>query len=498
MSPAEITMRIKLTHKLLGINIGIICMLTLVFVSLSYVGSKSMYSNALNGIDLAVMEDLSVTLSQEYAQKKSWDTLVAQKNDWNDTVNHSFYKVFFALMAESAASSFNKEHRAAPIPTPPPKSTPAWDMPFGTFLQRVTLLDANKRVLIAPEMAKTDVNYQAIKLDGKIIGWLSIGKIDMDILPLAQYFFDQQLYIVNWSIALGGILAAILSFMFSRHITRPIVQLTQGAQHIAQRNFSARINIQSNDELQELAERFNTIATELARYHSQQKQWLTDISHELKTPLTLLVGEIFAICDNLTQCDENTAQNLQQEVLHIKRLVDDLYELSKGEEIGLRINRQTLDLKPFFEHIITPYRVLLQSKEIQLEEIYSAEEFYILADADRLTQVIRNLLENCLKYMDSPGRLRLQLSEHPQVVSISLDDSGPGVTPAAAKHMFDRLYRADTITGRSGGGAGLGLAICKSIIEAHGGSIFATTSELGGLSIKIELPTRPAKMLEHE
>ncbi len=490
-------MRIKLVHKLLGINIGIILVLTLVFVSLSYVASKSMYSNALNGIDLAVMEDLAATLSHEYAQKKSWEPWVKQKTEWNDTVNHSFYKVFYKLMAEAAATSFDKEQRATPIPAPPPKSTPAWDMPFGTFLQRATLLDANKQPLISPEIVKTDVNYQAIKLDGKIIGWLSIGKIDADILPLAQYFFYQQLYVVNWSIALGGILAALLSFMFSRHITRPILALTRGAQQIAQRNFATRITINSNDELQELAERFNTIATELASYHRQQKQWLTDISHELKTPLTLLVGEIFAICDNLTQCDENTAQNLQHEVLHIKRLVDDLYELSKGEEIGLNIQRQTLDLKPFVEYLVAPYRNLFRDKNIQVEEVYGAEEFYVLADADRLMQVLRNLLENCLKYMDAPGHLRVHLSEQPKVVVICLDDSGPGVSADAARHMFDRLFRADTITGRSGGGAGLGLAICKSIIDAHGGSIFATTSELGGLSIRIELPKFAAKTIEH-
>ena len=160
-------MRIKLVHKLLGINIGIILVLTLVFVSLSYVASKSMYSNALNGIDLAVMEDLAATLSHEYAQKKSWEPWVKQKTEWNDTVNHSFYKVFYKLMAEAAATSFDKEQRATPIPAPPPKSTPAWDMPFGTFLQRATLLDANKQPLISPEIVKTDVNYQAIKLDGK-------------------------------------------------------------------------------------------------------------------------------------------------------------------------------------------------------------------------------------------------------------------------------------------------------------------------------------------
>lgn len=485
-------MRIKLTHKILAINIGIILALTLTFVSLSYIASKSMYSNALNGIDLAVMEDLAATLSEQYEQDKSWDNIINDKSHWADTVNHSFYKVFFALMAQTAASSFNKEQRTMPAPTPPPKSTPAWDMPFGTFLQRATLLDAKKQALIIPEMVKSDVNYQPIKLHGTLIGWLSIGKIDMDILPLGQYFFYQQLRVVNWAIALGGALAALLSFMFSRHITRPIRELTVGAEQIARRNFNTRIEINTNDELHELAERFNTIATELARYHAQQKQWLTDISHELKTPLTLLMGEIFAICDNLTQCDENTAQALQHEVLHIKRLVDDLYELSKSDEIGLKLRRQTLDLKPFIEHIAAPYKALFAEKNIQTEEYFSGEDFYIVADADRLTQVVRNLLENCLKYMDSPGKLSLQLAETPQALVLTLNDSGPGVTHEAATLMFDRLYRADTITGRTSGGAGIGLAICKAIINAHGGEISAATGDLGGLSICIRLPRNTA------
>ncbi|HEY6528613.1 MAG TPA: ATP-binding protein [Cellvibrionaceae bacterium] len=492
-------MRLKLTHKLLAINIGIIFALTLTFVSLSYIASKSMYSNALNGIDLAVMEDLAATLSSQYAEEKSWSNVVENNSAWRDTVNHSFYKVFFSLMAKTASTSLNKEQRSLPAPTPPPKSTPAWDMPFGTFLQRVTLFDANKQLLIAPEINKTDVNFQAIKLHGKLIGWLSIGKIDMDMLPLAGYFFEQQLHIVNWVICFGGILAALLSFLFSRHITRPIQQLTAGAHQIAQRNFKTHINIRSGDELQELAERFNTIATELARYHAQQKQWLTDISHELKTPLTLLMGEIFAICDNLTKCDEDTALFLQNEVLHIKRLVDDLYELSKNDEIGLKLQLQTIDLQPFVEHILAPYYGLFAEKHIALEHSFSGEDFYLVVDCDRLTQVLRNLLENCLKYMDAPGKLRIRLIQQVQpsrMLVLTLEDSGPGVTAEAAKHMFDRLYRADTITGRTGGGAGLGLAICKAIINAHGGDIYAGSSDLGGLAIRIEFPQRAN--IEHE
>lgn len=481
-------MRFKLTQKILFLNVGIIVALTVAFISLSYVASKSMYSNALNGIDLAVMEDLAPTLADIYAQEGSWEPLQKDAKLWSETVDHSFFKVFFSLMAKTAAIAPNKDTRAMQIPGPPPKSTPAWEMPFGTFLQRATLYDADKNPLITPPIVKKDINFQAIRHNGTLIGWLSIGKIDADMLPLAEYFFQQQLHIVNWAMAVGGLLAALLSLLFSRHLIRPIQQLIKGAQQIGQRDFSTQIKVNSGDEMQELAERFNELAAELARHQQQQKQWLTNISHELKTPLTLLMGEIYAVCDNLTQCDENTASFLQHEVSHVKRLVDDLFEMSKGDELGLKLVKHTIEFLPFLDHLLSPYRPLFAQKNLKIVEIYEGEEFFIYADSDRLTQVCRNILENCLRYMDTPGTFRIVLSRSFENLLLRFEDSGPGVSAQVAAQMFDRLYRADSSTARASGGAGVGLAICKMIVQAHGGKISAATSDLGGIAVRIELP----------
>lgn len=482
-------MRLKLAHKLFLINAGIIFALTAVFVGLSYFISKSMYSNALNGIDLDVMESLAENLSEEYQKNGSWDGYIQNRPHWNQTVDNNFFSVFFSLMAKVAerAGPGNTPPGGPPIPASPAEN-PKWEFPFGTFLQRLSLLDADKKPLIEAEIFKADASYQKIKLDGEIIGWLRVGRINVDMLPLAQYFFEQQLHIVYWSSIVGGLIAAALSFFLSRHITAPIRDLTRGAVQIARRNFQTHIKINTRDELQELAESFNAISKELAQYQTKQKQWLMDVSHELKAPLTLLVGEVFAICDNLSKCDDATANFLQNEVKHIKRMADDLYQLCQMDETGFRLNRQIVELQPFLEYQIRRYQEKFNNNKIVLTEIYAPDPIHIHVDSDRLSQVLSNIFENCLRYMNSPGSLWIRLSRLDGKAVLEVEDSGPGVPQSALGRLFDRHYSVYADGRRASGGAGLGLAICKEIITAHGGEITAVLGVMGGLCIRIGLP----------
>lgn len=481
-------MRLKLSHKLFLINAGIIFALTAVFVSLSYFVSKSMYSNALNGIDLDVMESLSAHLSENYKKSGSWDAYINDRDHWKQTVDNNFFSVFFSLMAKVAGTSGLGNAPPAGPPPPIPAENPKWEFPFGTFTQRLSLLDAHKNPLIEPEIFNAEASYQKIKLDGEVIGWLRVGKINVDMLPLAQYFFEQQLQVVYWSSIVGGFIAVILSFLLSRHITAPIRDLTLGAKQIAMRNFRSVIKINTRDELQELAESFNTISKELELHQTRQKQWLMDVSHELKAPLTLLVGEVFAICDNLSKCDDNTASFLQNEVKHIKRMADDLYQLCQMDEIGFHLNRQTIELQPFVEYQVRRYQDKFKSNNIKLNEEYVADSIYLNVDSDRLSQVLSNIFENCLRYMNSPGEVWIGLQQGDGNVILAVEDSGPGVAESSLSKLFDRHYSAYTDERRASGGAGLGLAICKEIITAHGGEISAVAGGRGGLCIRIQLP----------
>ncbi|MEY4589849.1 MAG: hypothetical protein RL497_1925 [Pseudomonadota bacterium] len=477
-------MKFKLIHKLLLANAGIILSLTMAFVSLSYFISQSLYSNALNGIDSDVLEHLSEELSAQYNKNGSWDFYINDHAKWKKTVDDQFFAVFFSLMKTIDAHTDKKINPSSPDQIENPK----WELPFGTFFQRLSLLDANKNPLIEAEILNADASYQKIKLNGKVIGWLRTGKINVDMLPLQQYFFDQQLNIVYWAVIIGGIASTLLSFLLSRHFTFPIRELINGAQQISRRNFKHVIKISTHDELQELAQSFNSISTELEFYQTQQKAWLMDVSHELKAPLTLLVGEIFAICDNLSKCDESTASFLQNEVNHIKRMADDLYHLCEIDRKGLQINRKLIALKPLIENQAKRYQSKFKNNQIILNEHYDAHFIQINGDGDRLTQVLDNIFENSLRYMDSPGELWVRLEQIDGQALLELEDSGPGVPDDLLPKLFDRYYSTSADLRKVSGGAGLGLAICKEIINAHKGEISAISGTRGGLCLRILLP----------
>lgn len=475
-------MRFNLVHKMILLNVGIIVVLTSAFLSLSYFTSKSMYSNALNGIDHEVMRTLSAGLSEHYQQQGSWQVFIDNPAQWRETVDRTFFSVFFQLMAEVA------KERGEGYPSGPPpgfQDMPKWDFPFGTFIQRLSLLDAQKKnVLIAPEIFNEAASYRAIKVEGKTVAWLRVGSINVDMLPLAQYFFDQQLRIVYLSAVIGGLFAVFLSVVLSRHITAPIKILTAKARQIAKRDFSGVVRVNTHDELQELAEGFNSISEELSLYQHRQKQWLMDVSHELKTPLTVLVAEVFAISDDLTKCDETTAELLQKEALRIKRIADDLYQLCQIDEMGIQLRSAPLRLPSLIKEQVISYRSRFDAKQIAVTEVYLADSPLVLADADRIAQVIGNLFENCLRYIQAPGKVWIREEMAADGLLIVVEDSGPGVPQEFLARLFDRLYRVES----AGAGAGLGLAICKEIVQAHAGRITAKQSAHGGLRIEILLP----------
>lgn len=476
-------MRLKLAHKLVLINTGIIVILTSAFICLSYFSSKSMYSDALNGIDREVIKNLASNLSEHYKKHQSWNAFIDDPAYWNATVDGNFFAVFFRLMAEVAEDRGETPH------SPPSgfQEMPKWEFPFGTFFQRLSLLDTQKQPLIQAQMLNEEATYQRIKVDGKTVAWLRIGNIDVDMLPLAQYFFDQQLKIVYWSAVIGGLFAICLTFFLSGHITAPIKRLTLKAKQIAKRDFTGVVDVRTGDELQELAEGFNSISQELDIYQHRQKQWLMDVSHELKAPLTVLVGEVFAICDDLSKCDETTAELLQKEALRIKRIADDLYQLCQIEEMGIHLHRASVRFDDLINAQLKSYLPCFSAKDIQINQ-NDASSIYVFADPDRLAQVFVNLLENCLRYSSSPGNIWITAEIVDRHILFVLEDSGPGVPDDSLPRLFDRLYRIKATDGNYLGGAGLGLAICKEIIIAHEGTITAKHGSHGGLRIEILLP----------
>jgi two-component system sensor histidine kinase BaeS len=247
--------------------------------------------------------------------------------------------------------------------------------------------------------------------------------------------------------------------------------------------------VQSQDELGQLARNFNTMAQTLAKYEQMRQQWISDISHELRTPLSVLRGELEAIQDGVRKVDRETLNSLHAEVLHVGKIVNDLHELSLADSGSLPFKKEPIDPLTVLANTLRSFRTRFEQRAIDLQaDLATNAPARVLGDADRLSQLFANLLENTLRYADSPGTLKLWHSRTAGRITLYFEDSGPGVPPASLEHLFDRLYRVDKSRSRALGGSGLGLSICRSIAETLGGSIRAINATSGGLRIELVLP----------
>jgi len=230
-------------------------------------------------------------------------------------------------------------------------------------------------------------------------------------------------------------------------------------------------------------------ATELQRLGRARRDFIANISHELRTPLSVLRGEIEAFQDGVREPTPEAIAALHAEVMKLGRLVDDLYELSLSDLGALTYRRAETDLAGLLRQVVDAYRNDLAGRGIRVEEDVPADRpFPAFADPDRLNQLFSNLLENSLKYTEEGGRLKVRIARGNGKAVVDLEDSGPGVPEAELARLFDRLYRVEGSRSRATGGAGLGLAICRNIVEAHGGTIAAFPSSMGGLGVRVELP----------
>jgi two-component system sensor histidine kinase BaeS len=279
----------------------------------------------------------------------------------------------------------------------------------------------------------------------------------------------------------------VISALLARHLLKPVNALAKGTAKLATGNFAVRLRTDSKDELGRLAMDFNSLAQALERAETLRRQWVADISHELRTPLSILRGEVEALQDGVRECSRVTLRSLHVEILHLSKIVDDLYTLALSDIGSLNYAREIVDIEELIQSIVSGFRTKLDNKKIMLRYEPDAEKF-VYADRQRLGQLFRNIVENTLRYTDAPGKLVIRTEANKEFVIVHFEDSAPGVPETELEHLFERFSRVEMSRNRESGGAGLGLAICRKIVEAHEGEISAQQSELGGLHIKIRLP----------
>lgn len=354
----------------------------------------------------------------------------------------------------------------------------------------LTLFDAQGAYVAGPPLPEGpgEPLRVAVRVGDSVVGYLVRPPLPAWAAPEEIGFRRRQSEILARITALSLPLAALFALMNSALILRPIRRLSAGTAALGRREFGTRIEVRRRDELGQLAADFNRLAEALERYDARQRQWLADIAHELRTPVAVLRGELDAMLDGVRSADPVRLRSLQQEVIRLNSLIDDLHLLSLAESGGLRLLRERIDLATPLREALDRFDDRLRAAGFVVERVFPAQPVRVFADAQRIGQVLGNLFQNLLQHAQ-PGIVRVALS--PMAAGggrIVVEDSGPGVPAAALPRLFDRLYRVEAARSRGSGGAGLGLAICRSIVEAHGGGIEARAGALGGLSIGFWLP----------
>jgi len=265
--------------------------------------------------------------------------------------------------------------------------------------------------------------------------------------------------------------------------------LKEGSNKLTKGEFGSRIAVRSDDELGELATNFNILAQMLEQHDIAHKQWITDTSHELRTPIAVLRAQVEALQDEVQKVDQKTLGILHREIMTLSKLVNDLHDLAKSDVGALKLDAAPVDVIAVLKDAIESAEERFRTKNISVDtsEI-DGLTCIVEADEDRLKQLYANLLANSRGYTNEGGTLKVSGTVDSKNVVIRFDDSAPTVASAELVQLFERFFRADESRSRSTGGTGLGLAICKTIAEGHGGSIGASHSPLGGLRIELSLP----------
>lgn len=284
--------------------------------------------------------------------------------------------------------------------------------------------------------------------------------------------------------------AVLLSVYLSRSIIAPVRAMSLATQRIADGHYKERVQVGGEDELAQLATRFNQMAEKLNEVEAMRRRLIGDVSHELRTPLTAIKGSMEGLMDGVLPATEETYQQIHAEADRLNRLVDDLQELSRVEAHAYQLDLRTLNVSDLVQTVTKRLSPQFEMKRISLKLELAPDLPRAMADEDRAVQVLTNLLGNALQYTPENGTVTLSAQPFQQEIKISVRDNGIGIPPEHLPHLFDRFYRVDkSRSRRAGGGSGIGLTIARALVEAQGGRLWAESEGEGaGSTFSFTLP----------
>ena len=383
-------------------------------------------------------------------------------------------------------------HRAPGKPQPgePPRTGPpaSFGLPAVVDADRVVILplaDFPRGSQVSLEVLERE--GAPITVDGERVGWVLVFPIRSRPGPEEQVYVQRT----NRALLLGSVGAVLVALMIglflARKMTAPLRALTEAASRMAAGDLEQAVPVRSRDELGQMAAAFNQMSREIARQTRLRRQMTADIAHDLRTPLTSIAGYVEAFEEGDLEPTPERLKLVSTEVQHLQQLVSDLRMLSQADAGELRLNLQALPPLSLVERAAAAHRRHAEEQGVALRVAAKVNGARVRVDEARFARVFDNLVDNAVQHTPPGGEIVLSVAEAPNGVVFTVRDTGQGIPPEDVGHVFDRFYRADKARG-SDGHSGLGLAIVRALVEAHGGTVHAE-SELGrGTAMVATLP----------
>lgn len=336
-------------------------------------------------------------------------------------------------------------------------------------------------------------NAVPVEVDGETVGWVQFIDLpgqELVVLGSPESEFMQS---VNRAILFGTlgavVVALFVGIILARTISRPVREVTEATRIVAEGNLGYQVPVRTKDELGELAASFNQMSDDLAQSNEQRRQMTADIAHDLRTPLSVILGYMESLSTGKLQPSQQTFEIMYAKGRHLQHMIEDLRTLALADAGELPIIRRPVEPGILLEHTALAHMVQAQEQGVTIRVEADPGLPQIEVDPERMGQVFGNLVSNALRYTPEGGEIILTATGDGSSVQLKVKDTGAGIDPADLPHIFSRFYRSDR-SRQQNGESGLGLAIARSIVEAHGGSL-TVASKLGqGTTFTIVIPAR--------
>ena len=430
-----------------------------------------------------LIEDVALRYEQSVADSgNGWAWVEDDNREWRQLLS------LHGPSTRSDRRNRAEDSERTEIDLPPPRSRRGG--PRGK--SQHVLADSDKNILAGNTKSPDAISWMPVTSGDHVVGYVGIKTVTRLSGSLDTAFEYQQRNSFALAAVAMVLLSALVSIPLATWLVKPVLDLKSAITEVGEGNYSHRLQVRRKDEIADLGHGVNHLASTLETNREARRRWVAEISHELRTPVAVLQGELEAMQDGVREMDSAAVDSIHGEVRKLGHLIDDLHQLSQSDVGALEYRMAPLVIGELIESQLQLASASIDDAGLTLSLQGLEQPWLINADERRLSQLINNLLQNSVRYTDAPGTVHISLVSVDKHIVLTWEDSAPGVTQEELTHLFEPLYRAEQSRSRAYGGAGLGLSIATRIIQAHNGSIDATQSDYGGLKLVISLPVADA------